>query len=102
MIAYCKPSTAWKILTTYMCVRNYLRTNSRLCNQFVIEIMSRQPDCITSLLQFTKPGHEYDNFHSPKVQQKTVAEYILLNQSHINHFQFIKELAYTGFVPLSP
>merc|ERR1719369_1050377 len=29
MINYCKPSTAWKIMTTYMCFRNFIRKNSR-------------------------------------------------------------------------
>ena len=29
MVAYSKPKTAWSIMTTYMCLRNHARSNSR-------------------------------------------------------------------------
>jgi magnesium-transporting ATPase (P-type) len=30
MVSYCKPATAWKIITVYMCVKNVLRKEGAL------------------------------------------------------------------------
>ena len=30
MVRYCKPSTAWQIFTTYMCLRNFLRREGQV------------------------------------------------------------------------